>query len=305
MQESNILCEGKNILSQSKIIICSIVRDCGKCLSHNIHVINELCDLANDYQVIIFENDSKDNTKSILKTWAQERKNIYVNIKDLNVGNTIPNQKNSSVNPFYSKIRIDKMAMYRNQYMEYIDSMNITGDFLIVVDLDVVNIELAGIIDSFGLKREWDAISANGISTSPRLTRRYHDTYALVEVGFQNIPQTEENIKRSQYRFSFIKKGLPLFKVFSAYGGLVIYRFESVKGLRYSVLSNNDKRVEVRCEHFGFHYQMQQRGFDNIFINPNMEIKYQKFSITLVYKTILAKLRSIYIEICSGKKEPI
>jgi hypothetical protein len=292
MQESHVLSEEENFLSQSKIIICSIVRNCGKSLSHNIHVINDLCDLANDYQVIIFENDSKDNTKSVLKKWSEERENIYINSKDLNVGNTIPNQKKSSVNPFYSKIRIDKMAMYRNQYMEYIDKMNIIGDFLIVVDLDVINIELDGIIDSFRLKRDWDAISANGISMSPRLTRRYHDSYALVEVGFENIPQTEESIKRSQYRFSFLRKGLPLFKVFSAYGGLVIYRFEAVKGLRYSVLSNNDKRVEVRCEHFGFHHQMQQRGFDKIFINPNMEIKYQKFSFTLVYKTILARLSS-------------
>ena len=212
MELSHSLKRGNNVLSKSKIIICSIVRDCEKNLSNNIKVINELCDLAREHIIIVFENDSKDNTKIVLKNWSNERPNIYVNMTDFNVGKTIPDSKNISVNPFYSRVRIDKMAMYRNQYMDYLDKFNITGDFLIVVDLDVVSIDLNGVVDSFGQIMDWHAISSNGISLSPRLSKRYHDTYALVEFGFQNIPQTEKSIKVNQYRFSNLKKGQPLYR---------------------------------------------------------------------------------------------
>lgn len=281
--------KGKKILAESKIIICSITRDCARNLIKNIKVVNELCDLSKEYFIIVFENDSKDNTKDVLRKWANERDNIYISLIDLNIGNTIPDSESTNSNPYYSKGRIEKMAMYRNQYMDYLDKMNVVGDFIIVVDLDVANINLDGIIHSFGQDREWDAISANGISLSPKISRRYHDTYALVESGFQNISQTEETIKNNQYRFSFLKKGLTLFQVFSAYGGLIIYRYEVVKGLRYIVLPNDDKRVEVRCEHFGLNIQIQNRGYNKFFINPNMIIKYQKLTFRLVYKTFLSK----------------
>lgn len=282
--------KGEKVLANSKIIICSIVRDCAKDLINNIKVINQLCDLSKEYFIIVFENDSKDNTKNVLRKWANERDNIYISLKDLNLGNTIPNSESTTSNPFYSKARIDKMAMYRNQYLDYVDKMNVVGDFIIIVDLDVSNINLDGILHSFGQDREWDAIAANGISLSPKISTRYHDTYALVESGFQNISQTEETIKNNQYRFSFLKKGLTLFQVFSAYGGLVIYRYEVVKGLRYAVLPNDDKRVEVRCEHFGLNKQIQNRGYNKFFINPNMIIKYQKLTLRLVYRTFLNML---------------
>jgi hypothetical protein len=291
MELSDSLRRGENVLSKSKIIICSIVRDCDKNLINNIKVINELCDLAREYIIIIFENDSKDNTKSVLKRWAEERPNIFVKVTDFDVGKTIPDLKNTSVNPFYSKIRIENMANYRNQYMDYLDRFNITGDFLIVVDLDVVSIDLEGVVDSFGQTIDWDAISSNGISLSPRLSKRYHDTYALVELGCQDIPQTEKTIIANQYRFSFLRKGQPLYKVFSAYGGLIIYKYHTVKGLKYTVLYNDDPQVEVRSEHFGLHSQMQERGSNNFFINPSMKIKYQKTNLALIYKTILRKIR--------------
>jgi hypothetical protein len=283
--------KGKYLLSKSKIILCSIVRDCEKNLFRNIKLINALCDLALDFNIIVFENDSKDNTKGILKKWASEQKNVYINLIDLNVGKTIPDSLTSGINPFFSRLRIDKMATYRNQYLDYIEKMDISGDFLIVVDLDVECINLEGIIDSFGQEREWDAITANGYSVSPKLTKRYHDTYALVECGCQNKPQTRTDIKENQKTYSFLRNGMPLINVYSAFGGLVIYKFDIIKGLRYKVLPNHDNEVEVKCEHFGFNDQIQSMGHHNFFINPNMGIKYQKISILLIYRFILRKFK--------------
>lgn len=285
--KSNLKLElGRKILANSNLIICSIVRDCEMNLKKNIKTINELCDLTSNSQVIIFENDSKDKTKDILQKWSSERSNIHIDLRDLKNGKTIPHHTNGSVNPYYSRSRIEKMANYRNQYIDYIKKFNIIGDYLIVVDLDVASIDLNGVIDSFGQEIEWDAICANGYSKSPKLSKRYHDTYALVELGKQHESQTEKTIKENQYKFSFLNKQNELFRVFSAYGGLTIYKFELVRNLRYVVTPNYDPNVEVRCEHVGFNSQMYQNRECFFFINPNMKIKYQNIDLNLIMKFI-------------------
>lgn len=287
--------KGKIILSESSIIICSIVRDCGRNLKANIKTVNSLCKLTKEYQVIIFENDSKDNTKDILTGWSKEDENILVNITDFNVEKTIPSHTESSnKNPFFSRKRIEKMAYYRNQYLEYIWNNKLEADYIIVVDLDVEKISINGIISSFGHQNRWDVISANGFSLSPKLTKRYHDSYALIECGNQNTPQSEQSIINNQYKFGFLKKQHPLFKVYSAYGGLAIYKFNVIAGQKYEVISNNDPCVEVKCEHVGLHEQIHLNGFHEFYINPAMTIKYQKVTFNMIRKTISRILKTLY-----------
>ena len=267
--------EGLKKLSESTVIICGIVRDCGKNLKKNIRTINQLCDLAKDYRVVAYENDSKDNTKQILTDWANDRKKVHISLNDLNVI-TIP-PKQSAVNPVFSAYRNGKMASYRNYCWDYIENENLPGDYVIVVDLDVKKIDINGIINSFGVHYDWDAITANGISRSfsSRFRKRYHDTYALVACGMENIPQTEKSIVESQYQWAFLKPGMPLIRVVSAFGGLAIYKREAINHCRYGVLLNSDDKVESRAEHFFFYQQMKANGFDKIFINPSMQVKYQ------------------------------
>ena len=286
--------EGKKILSQSSLIICGIVRDCDRNLKKNIPIINKLCSLSKNYKIIIFENDSKDNTKQILKKWEINTENIYIESKNFNAENTIPlKTKNTSISPFYSKKRIEKMVFYRNQYLNYIEQHNLFSDFVIVVDLDVSRINLNGILDSFGQEREWDVISANGYSLSPKLTKRYHDSYALIESGMEKKPQTVQQITNNQYKYSFLKPGLPLIQVYSGFGGLCIYKFNALKNIKYELMQNDDKVVEVYCEHVGLHSQMHENGFNKFFINPNMTILYQNITCKFLFDNLLKRI-SLY-----------
>lgn len=278
---------GRFRLSKSSIIICGIVRDCERGLKKNIPVIDKLCDLAEEYNVFIFENDSKDNTKFILEEWKKKRKNIQISINDFKTI-TIPS-KSIYVNRFFSQERIGKMAKYRNKYLEYIEDNKLIADFVIVVDLDVDYINLDGILDSFGKKQEWDAITANGYIYSPSafFRKRYNDTYALIESGMENIPQTEDSINENRYKWAFLKSNMPAIRVFSAFGGLSIYKFEAIRNCRYSVIENGDNKVEVRCEHFSLCKQMSENGYDKVFINPQMKIRYRPYlfeNITLLKK---------------------
>jgi hypothetical protein len=278
-----------NKLSDSTVIICGIVRNCCRNLKKNIRTINQICDLAKEYHVVIFENDSVDNTKQILSEWKEKRKNIHISLNDFNTV-TIP-RKTTTVNPLFSVHRVEKMAHYRNYYMDYIEKENLPGDYVLVVDLDVHKIYLNGVIDTFSLNYDWDAITANGISRAPSafFRKRYYDTYAMIECGQETIPQTEYSIKTTQYKWAFLKPGMPLIRVASAFGGLSVYKRQSIAGCRYGVLPNGDGKVESRTEHFFFYQQMKGHGYDKIFINPSMRIKYQ----TQVVNTIRRFLRKI------------
>jgi hypothetical protein len=270
----------KNKLNFS-IAICSIVRNCENQLSKNINLIENLRKYFKSSFVIIYENDSVDNTKNVLLDWQKKSNNVNLYFETLNV-KTIPVNDTLGYNRFFSKERITKMAYFRNKYLIELDNLNLDFDFVIVVDLDVIKIDLNGILNSFKSSHQWDVVTANGYSTSPSLKRRYHDSYALVEIGKENDIQTEKCIKNNQLLWSFLKIGQPLIPVYSAYGGLAIYKYNFLKGLRYGVFLNNDRRVESRGEHFYLHDHIIKSHNARIFINPNMVIKYQKINFHLI-----------------------
>lgn len=281
-------------LSDKTIIICSIVRNAEKGLKKNIPVIKQLCALFSDYKIIIYENNSIDNTKKILTEWHEsDPKHVFTLLNDNDSTPSIPNSKQTSSNPFFSNLRIKKMATLRNKYMDYIMDNNWTSDYLMVVDLDVSELFINGIVSTLEKKQNWDAITAFGYSTSPTLRKRYHDSYALVEENQYSIPQTEKIIISLQKKYANFINKKEWIKVYSAFGGLAIYKFKAIKNLKYKVIPNNDPNVEVRCEHFSICQQMHNNGFNNIYIAPEMKLKYQSVSAKLIWKTLIRRIRNI------------
>lgn len=284
--KNNALRNKKSDIGSLNVAICSIVRNCEKNLKKNIAIVEKLRDSFKSSHVIVFENDSVDKTKKILKSWNEKSKNVIINCRDENE-KTIPYNDLGGYNKYFSEHRIAKMANYRNNYLEILEGLNINFDYVVVIDLDVSHIDLNGIIHSFQMSKQWDVITANGHSRSPSLKKRYHDTYALVEIGNENKSQTERIIHQNQYKWAFLQKGMPLIPVYSAFGGIAIYKYEVIKGLRYDVISNNDSRVQVKCEHFSLHDNMIKRNNAKIFINPNMVLLYQNINLELVKKVFL------------------
>ena len=293
MDRNDIVVNGIKNSKSLKIAICSIVRDCDKNLKKNIPIINEITSYFKSSIVIIFENDSIDNTKQTLKEWSKKSSNVLIQCKDF--GNkTIPDSTDNGVNKYFSVARINKMVEYRNNYLKKLEEINFNPDFVIVVDLDVNKLYIKGIFHSFGLTDQWDVVAANGYSMSPKFKRRYHDTYALVELGKENIPQTEESISVNAKKWNFLQNKQSLIPVFSAHGGLSIYRYEAMKKLRYRIIKNDDNRVEVRCEHFALCHDIREKGFGRIYINPSLELKYQSVDINLLKKYFRIRLNGIF-----------
>lgn len=277
-------------ITESTLIICSIVRNAENGLKKNIPIIQQLCRLFKNYYIVVFENDSKDNTKEILKKWHEKDPNVYINSTDLYSPKTIPTSQEVNCNPFFSEKRIKKMVDLRNQYMNFISQKKWDADYLIVVDLDVARINLKGILSSFNSTTEWDAVTAFGYSLSPTLHRRYHDCFALVELEEKDKPQTEKKIKQLSKKYAHLRPEDKWIKVFSAFGGLAIYKYELVKGLKYQLIMNKDNQVEVRCEHYSIYKQMSQIKECNVYINPAMSLLYQKTNFTLILKTIKRRI---------------
>lgn len=274
-------------LDESFVVVCGIVRDAERGLKANIPVVQSLCDCCKDWRVVVFENDSKDRTKELLAEWhgrAGER--VHAICTDTDGSRTIPHAKDVKANRFFSRQRIEKMNRLRNQYLEYVEKQGWNPDYLVVVDLDVAQLNLGGILSTFAHDREWDAVTSFGYSTSPRLRRRYHDTYALTLWEDRNKPQTEEMTVRLADTLGQVCSTDDWIRVASAFGGLAIYKYASIKGLRYEVVSNDDPRVEVRSEHVGLYKQMMAHGYDKFYINPTMQLHYQRVTWKIVWNTL-------------------
>ena len=181
------------------------------------------------------------------------------------------------------------MVIFRNKYMNFLNNNLAKRDYVIIIDLDISDFNINGIIHSFGTPINWDCISANGISISSTFRKQYHDSYALIEYGQLDLPQTEHLIKINRIRYSFLKPRMPLILVDSAYGGLAIYKWTSIKDLYYSCLLNDDVKVQCKSEHVGLHCKMKEYGHDLIFINPSMSVKYRSISFRFLLMKLMEK----------------
>jgi len=282
--------EGYRRMTGFNVCICGLARDCAPALARTLPWLDKLCAQFKNAHVVIFENDSKDDSKELLTSWSAGRKHINLFLDDFGTA-TIPAAKSSTVNPSFSYFRIEKMAKYRNQYLDFA-SMLSGLNYLIVVDLDLYWIGLDGIAHAFGQDIPWDAQFANGRIMDPRragLGDFYWVTYAFLEVG-DTSRQTETKLSNYWEMLKPLAKGMPLFAVQSAFGGVGVYRWEAIKGLRYGVEYNQkDPRIEVLVEHVYLHRQMIAAGHDRLFINPSLIVYYDKGprSRTALYAELL------------------
>lgn len=284
----------KEMIEQS-IIMCGILRDAECSLRNNIPTINQTLSHFKDWKVIIFENDSIDNTKHILHEWKESQPDHIVILSDSIDNNALRpiGIKKDGVNPFFSCNRIAKMVYLRNRYMEYIEEFGLSADYLMVVDLDVVAFNSEDILRCFTQSDKWDVVTANGWSRGPNFLKRYHDTYAFTSLSNAFKTQTEKDIySAGRYLWKVLKRNSKEYmEVFSAFGGIAIYKFKLIEGLKYNLLYNNDKRVEVRCEHYSLHKQMKERGSIRIMIDPKLKVKYQSVTARIVISKLLKSLR--------------
>ena len=268
-------------LKKMRLAVCGLARNCASKLPATIRFIETLSTYFESTTIVVVENGSRDKTRVILNNWADSCSSLHI------IDGKVPGEENASdtnANPYYSFKRVSRLAALRNQYLDFLKAQAVAPDFVLVLDFDVDRISIAGVLDSFVREADWDVATAYGYSLSPTLQERYHDTYALVPLGEENIPQLESRLKSIQRNWRQDKASSELVEVYSAFGGLSIYKYKQINNIRYGVYPNRDVRVEARCEHFSIAIELQKNGYQRIVINPRMHLRFQTLGDALYKK---------------------
>lgn len=249
--------KGRKIMNQQKVIITGITRDDA---AHFFKVRRHLEFLASqfaDYRIVIFENDSKDNTKDNLAKWAEEDSKVTIINKDFGIVKRPSIQFLAEARNFY----IDEIS--KTEYNDY--------NILIVIDMDMsYGFDIRGIYDSFAKWNYWDVVASNGVDNKEG---RMYDAFAFRNEEFpwshNDKPDTYWGEIIPQIQRSY-PVGAPLVPVYSAFGGLAIYKREKIKDCRY-------QSIDEDCEHIEFHNCIRKNG-GRIVLNPSQYLRYQHYT---------------------------
>ncbi len=261
--------KGRQKMSQETVVFAGLARDLEKELPQTIERIKITAELFKDYRVVVFENDSKDGTRDLLKDWArQDNKVILVEC----AGNTeckFGEKSMYEIGPF-SMNRMQKMANFRNYYLKLIKKRFSHFDYLLVLDMD-----LDGPWSNDGIAQtiahgDWDGIFAYGLHSLPGTFATYLTLYdGLAYVGNNSSYQDAATPIVNYLKMNFLDlRGVQrcddFIPVKSSFSGMAIYKMKSIKNAWY-----NASRL---CEHVGFHEQMAKGGHGKFYINPSLTL---------------------------------
>lgn len=225
-----------------KVIICGIVQNVEKKIIYNLENVKNLGKFFTDYRVVIYENNSTDNTKKILSNYSDDKFNIIMENIDI--------KKENSTIWAYTKItgsdhscRIENISKARNKVIEEINK-EIYKDFDIVIwiDLDGNGFDLESIIESVNIVFNQNIIL---FANSPQ----YYDYYALRTININHLFGPEIigdlfwnrlNIISRSFNNLLSNQNGKLYEVLSAFNGIGVYPKKIFLNKKYDFIVNED-----------------------------------------------------------------
>jgi len=289
--------ESKKIMKSKNIIIYGTIRDIEKHFIKSFTNIDLLCKFFNKVHIIIFENDSSDNTRNLLIKWASYS-NVNISKK------IILEEKLNSKFP----LRAHRLAYCRNQILNYIFDNNLDKDYQYAFHCDLDDrfwsLDYESICNCFQYDlNKWDAMFPVNTNYT------YYDYWALrcEQTWFnKNIfcCEIENNERYNEFEkhiselSSFFKKNKKkLIDVQSAFNGLGIYKLNSLKNCRYNAKFNCTKCKGKKrgClednDHIGLHKNMIKNNL-KLFINPKMFLESKNIK-HVTYSDFIENLKKI------------
>jgi len=220
-------------------LICGIVKNCSQRLEANLKLAITTSELFEKSKIVIYENNSTDNTKTILNNYKDNSKFTIIS-EDLVIN------KENSVVWAYTEItgsdhpcRIEQISNSRNKVIDEINKTEYDEyNYVIWIDLDSSGWEVEGVKDSFNKKNEWDVIFANSFP--------YYDYFALRRDPCQVFgpeivgEQFWSNLSENNYTDD------QLIPVYSAFNGIGIYKKHLFKKYKYNFLVDESTKVFYR-----------------------------------------------------------
>jgi hypothetical protein len=239
-------------MANSKVIILGLARDIAHMLPWTIPRIEKTGELFADYRVCVYENDSSDITSLALRGWEASNKKVWVESEE--VGDPI-NPPTRCLN------RMERMAKYRNRLRRCVRTINRQDpsfDHVIIVDMDLPGgWSYDGLANTFG-KTGWDAVASNGMLLKHDHILQY-DAWAFRRHG------SDEPLDCRTVNIMYWHRGDPLEQVYSAFGGMAVYKSQALVNFAYG---GDD------CEHARLYRSMRHNGMARIYLNPSQVVLY-------------------------------
>lgn len=221
---------------EEKVLICGICKNIESTCVNVMESATELGEQFSDYQVIFYENNSDDMTKSLLKTWEKINPHVLILSEDIS--------KEDLANVFEMQVynRIEAIARARNKVLDLAMQEKYKDyTYVIWADLDLPEPwDTEHVIETIlHPEQEWDAVFANGA----------YDLFALRDaqfpVGFELLGNYYWGDAHVIRRHLSLDPAKGWRKVYSAFGGLGIYKRDSLKGCRYGAIITKELEETV------------------------------------------------------------
>ncbi len=151
--------------------------------------------------------------------------------------------------------------------------------FLIMTDMDFRRgWVVSEVLDCFNIEQEWDAITANGINGGTN----YYDRYAFRDEKFPLGPELIgeyfwADVSRKPFS---LRRSSDLKKVYSAFGGLGIYKREALMGCSYAGYVTEEYR------------QFLEYLINNVIADNNQQLQTYKKIIGINQKPLPVKFQA-------------
>lgn len=219
---------------EEKVIVFGVCKDVESKISFSLFIAEKIGRLFKDYRVIVYENNSSDKTPQILAEKARENSKMIVFSERLSKNEI----EEISINKYNRGLfKPEFIARCRNKILDIIEGAEYSDfKYVICMDLDFsLEPSYEAIKEVIYSNRSWDAVFANGVDSQGL----YWDKYALRDC---NIPFGPEILGDKWWKIegTFLQYEGDWIPVYSAFGGLGIYKRESILGCRYSGIVTSD-----------------------------------------------------------------
>lgn len=292
MKEIITINDAKTLMLKLNVIIYGTIRDIEQHFFTSFSNLENMSKLFNKSLIIIFENDSSDNTRGQLIKWSQTvdegiEKHIIL--------------KNDLITLY--PLRAHRLAYCRNCIINYIYDNNYhhTYDYAIHCDLDnrFWSINYDSIATSFQYDlTNWD------VMTCVNKNKTYYDFWALrcdktwfnINIFSCDAQDIDYNTKTEGFE-NLLKNATEPIETASSFNGLGIYKLKTLICCRYNAdyFCNTCKNANIGCkednDHIGLHKQMVNDDC-KIFINNKMYIQSSPAN-SIPYETFIESIKRI------------
>jgi hypothetical protein len=246
---------GYGEMRSRRVVLTGLARNLGPLVTMTCDRLERTGSLFRDYRVVLFENDSADDTAEHLERWMGENRRVTL-LRD--------RYEDPVFAATRSMHRAERMAHYRSRYHDHIRRKLSDFDDVLVVDTDLEGgWSHDGLANTFGQTAAWDVVGSNGMIFR-REKLRWNQVAQYDAWAFRRADSDQELSSREVNQMAW-SRGAPLVPVRSVFGGMAVYRMGAFLAGSY---------LPGDCEHVTFHRSLRAEGYGACFLNPSQIVLY-------------------------------